>query len=179
MQLSSRGFVSLSKAKVGRRLLQSLPRGLHGKASSSFTTPNPSRLYQRSRTGAIVALFGAAGLVTVSSPEDTSTLKHFGQAVIRCERIGRAVAYDAILYKRTFGAEYASDEERSEAISNCHKKSAERILEALQENGGTCYSLDYCSGWLTPTWFQVFISSLCVISSFASACSYGNVSVEV
>lgn len=42
----------------------------------------------------------------------------------------------AIDYKRTFAATYASDEERLEAYSQCHLRSANRVLRALLANGG-------------------------------------------
>lgn len=46
------------------------------------------------------------------------------------------MVYDVILYQRTFAAEYASEDEKRAAYSRCHKRSAERVLEALQANGG-------------------------------------------
>lgn len=63
-------------------------------------------------------------------------LRHLGLAFIRCERIARAVLRDIIDYKQTFAVEYASEEEKLEAYSRCHKRSAERILNVLQMNGG-------------------------------------------
>jgi len=49
--------------------------------------------------------------------------------------IGAAVL-GAIDYKRTFAANYESDEDRLEAYSNCHTRSARRVLKALLANGG-------------------------------------------
>lgn len=88
------------------------------------------------RTRATVILLGAAGGTTIVSTSDDTSVKHLGLAFVRCERIARAVVYDAILYKRTFNNAYTSDEEREAAYSRCHKKSAERVLEALKANGG-------------------------------------------
>lgn len=108
----------------------------------SAYTPNGSQrarslFASRSRkTGAAVALLGAAGVTTIVSSGDDNSLRHLGLAIVRCERIARAVVYDAILYKQTFSASYASEEEKQAAYSKCHKKSAERVLEALQANGG-------------------------------------------
>ncbi|KAF8313100.1 ABC1-domain-containing protein [Clavulina sp. PMI_390] len=41
-----------------------------------------------------------------------------------------------MLYKQTLGASYDSDDDKEAAYSRCHKRSAERLLEALQANGG-------------------------------------------
>jgi len=90
----------------------------------------------RSKTGATVVLFGAVGATTIASAADDTSIKHLALAFLRCERIARAVVYDAILYKRTFSKTYASDEEMQAAYSRCHRKCAERILEALKSNGG-------------------------------------------
>ena len=48
-----------------------------------------------------------------------------------------AAVFGAIDYKRTFAKEYASDEERLEAYSQCHLRSANRVLRALLANGGS------------------------------------------
>jgi hypothetical protein len=47
-----------------------------------------------------------------------------------------AAVLGAIDYKRTFAGTYASDEERLEAHSQCHLRSAKRVLRALLANGG-------------------------------------------
>ena len=47
-----------------------------------------------------------------------------------------AAVFGAIDYKRTFARTYASDEERVEAYSQCHLRSAKRVLRALLANGG-------------------------------------------
>lgn len=90
----------------------------------------------RSKTGATVVLLGAVGATTIASASDDISIKHLALAFLRCERIARAVVYDAILYKRTFSKTYASDEEMQAAYSRCHRRSAERILEVLKANGG-------------------------------------------
>jgi aarF domain-containing kinase len=48
-----------------------------------------------------------------------------------------AAAKDAADYKWTFSRTYATDEERLDAHSRCHRRSAERVLHALLANGGT------------------------------------------
>lgn len=47
-----------------------------------------------------------------------------------------AAIFGAIDYKRTFARTYASDEEQFEAYSQCHLRSAKRVLRALLANGG-------------------------------------------
>lgn len=50
--------------------------------------------------------------------------------------IKAAAVLGAIDYKRTFARTYASEEERHNAYSQCHLRSAERVLRALLANGG-------------------------------------------
>ena len=52
-----------------------------------------------------------------------------------CINIAAAVL-GVIDYKRTFAGTYASDEGRLEAYSQCHLRSASRVLRALLANGG-------------------------------------------
>jgi len=47
-----------------------------------------------------------------------------------------AAIFGVIDYKRTFARAYASDEEQGEAYSQCHLRSANRVLRALLANGG-------------------------------------------
>jgi aarF domain-containing kinase len=47
-----------------------------------------------------------------------------------------AAVLGAIDYKRTFARTYTSEEERFEAYSQCHLRSAKRVLRALLANGG-------------------------------------------
>jgi aarF domain-containing kinase len=57
-------------------------------------------------------------------------------AFVEVMRIIAAAILGAIDYKRTFAGTYASDEERLEAYSQCHLRSANRVLRALLANGG-------------------------------------------
>jgi aarF domain-containing kinase len=47
-----------------------------------------------------------------------------------CNRVGAAIL-GAVDYKRTFAHDYRSDDERLSAYSECHKRSAKRVLKAL------------------------------------------------
>lgn len=62
--------------------------------------------------------------------------RHFAQAIVRCTRLMAAVAGDVVEYKRTFGQEYASEDEKLAAYSACHLSSATRLLRALEKLGG-------------------------------------------
>ncbi|KIJ39920.1 hypothetical protein M422DRAFT_32521 [Sphaerobolus stellatus SS14] len=57
-------------------------------------------------------------------------------AAKRCSILGKAVVLDAIDYKRTLSRSYSSHEEEQKALSQCHTRSAHRILIALLKNGG-------------------------------------------
>ncbi|KAF8584839.1 ABC1-domain-containing protein [Ramaria rubella] len=58
------------------------------------------------------------------------------QAAKRCSILGRAVVLDAIDYKRTLSKTYNTHEEQQRAYSDCHLRSAHRVLLALLANGG-------------------------------------------
>ncbi len=61
-----------------------------------------------------------------------------------------AAILGAIDYKWTFAQSYKSPEESELATSECHKRSAKRVLKALLANGGTsCPSSLYNDGRLT------------------------------
>jgi hypothetical protein len=50
-----------------------------------------------------------------------------------------AAILGAIDYKRAFAQTYDSEDERLAAYSDCHKRSAKRVLTALLANGGAFY----------------------------------------
>ncbi len=47
-----------------------------------------------------------------------------------------AAILGAIDYKLTFARKYDTDDQCAKAISQCHTRSAERVLKALLANGG-------------------------------------------
>ena len=57
-------------------------------------------------------------------------------AVKRSTTIAKAVAMCVWDYRKTLNKHYASREEEAEGLRQCHLRSAHRVLEALQENGG-------------------------------------------
>ncbi|CAE6478417.1 unnamed protein product [Rhizoctonia solani] len=62
--------------------------------------------------------------------------RHFCLAVVRCSRVGKAVIQSIVDYKILFARSIPDDAKRTQAYSSCHKRSAERVLNALQLNGG-------------------------------------------
>ncbi|TFK85017.1 ABC1-domain-containing protein [Polyporus arcularius HHB13444] len=62
--------------------------------------------------------------------------RHTALAVVRCSRVAEAAILGAIDYKLTFAKTYNSEEERHDAYSDCHTRSAKRVLKALLANGG-------------------------------------------
>ncbi|KAH7888736.1 ABC1 family-domain-containing protein [Phlebopus sp. FC_14] len=88
-------------------------------------------------TGTALALAGA-GFIAY---EKYSPFRHSVLAVVRCSRVAGAAIAGAVDYKRTFAGSYASEEERLEAYSHCHMRSAKRVLKALLANGGVFIKL--------------------------------------
>ncbi|KZO98931.1 ABC1-domain-containing protein [Calocera viscosa TUFC12733] len=62
--------------------------------------------------------------------------RHTALAMKRCSVFGIAVVASVIDYKWTLNSAYYTPEEMFDAYSRCHKRSALRVLEALQRNGG-------------------------------------------
>jgi aarF domain-containing kinase len=72
--------------------------------------------------------------------------RHLFLALTRCARLMKAVVLDVIDYKRTFAMAYDLEapgevgdverERRRQDRKKCHKRSAERMLEALKKNSG-------------------------------------------
>ncbi|KAJ3553707.1 hypothetical protein NM688_g3469 [Phlebia brevispora] len=78
-------------------------------------------------------LLAGIGLVAY---ENCQPLRHTVLAVVRCSRVAKAAVESAIDYKLTFREKYDSQEDRNEATSQCHTRSAKRVLKALLANGG-------------------------------------------
>ncbi len=57
-----------------------------------------------------------------------------------------AAILGAIDYKRTFARTYESEEEKLDAYSQCHLRSANRVLRALLANGGAHIQVRYRIG---------------------------------
>ncbi|KAG8691923.1 hypothetical protein FRC11_004852 [Ceratobasidium sp. 423] len=80
-----------------------------------------------------VFFLASSGYVLYKAHEPT---RHFCLAVVRCSRVGEAVIESIVDYKILFARSIPDDAKRAHAYSSCHKRSAERVLHALQLNGG-------------------------------------------
>ncbi|KAI0744860.1 ABC1-domain-containing protein [Earliella scabrosa] len=76
---------------------------------------------------------GGAGVLAYNYNQP---FRHTALAVVRCSRIAEAAVLGAIDYKLTFAKTYDSEQERADAYSECHTRSARRVLKALLANGG-------------------------------------------
>ncbi|KAF8319580.1 ABC1 family-domain-containing protein [Cantharellus anzutake] len=115
-----------------------LLRGRSFRSQSPIQRPLTQRTIARlhrglTRTSVTLAFLGLGGWTAF---ETSDSFQHFVHAVRRCSIIGEAVICDVIDYKHTLQADFATEEEKLNAQSRCHKRSAERILEALKINGG-------------------------------------------
>ncbi|KAF8630641.1 hypothetical protein AX15_002792 [Amanita polypyramis BW_CC] len=80
-----------------------------------------------------VIVLAAAGVVAFKTSQP---FRHTAHAIGRCSRVAGAAVLGAIDYKWTFAQKYNSEEEREQAYSMCHKRSALRVRHALLANGG-------------------------------------------
>ncbi|KAI1785187.1 ABC1-domain-containing protein [Ganoderma leucocontextum] len=80
-----------------------------------------------------VLVLGGAGVLAYNYNQP---FRHTTLAVVRCSRIAEAAILGAIDYKMVFAETYDSDEARLQAYSDCHTRSAQRVLKALLANGG-------------------------------------------
>ncbi|KAL1696332.1 ABC1 family-domain-containing protein [Schizophyllum commune] len=101
------------------------------------STEAPAAQQHRTRrrllySGSALVLAGGAYLAY----ENYKPFRHSVLAVVRSSRIAGAAAAGIVDYKWTFSRTYASEEEEREAYSQCHTRSADRVLRALQANGG-------------------------------------------
>jgi aarF domain-containing kinase len=80
----------------------------------------------------LVLLIGGVGYVAYHR----EALLHVGYATTRVTRIAAATFQGAWDYHNTFKKAYSTKEEQLEAYSQCHTRSAKRVLKALLANGG-------------------------------------------
>jgi len=80
----------------------------------------------------LVLLIGGVGYVAYHR----EALLHVGCATTRVTRIAAATFHGAWDYHNTFKKTYSTKEEQLEAYSQCHTRSAQRVLKALLANGG-------------------------------------------
>lgn len=99
---------------------------------------NPSsRKFRRAPWIASAFVLSGVGLVSYDPPQQIAHTLH---AVRRCSRVAEAVVPSAIDYKRTLSRDYSSEVLRQAAMSECHTRSAKRVLRAMLANGGEFYT---------------------------------------
>ena len=109
-------------------------RPLSGVASLDQTATKTTQDGQRinGRCVALVLLVGGVGYAVYHR----ETLLHAAYATTRATRIATATFQGAWDYHHTFKQTYSTKEEQLEAYSQCHTRSAQRVLRALLANGG-------------------------------------------
>ncbi|KAH7927157.1 ABC1-domain-containing protein [Leucogyrophana mollusca] len=119
-----------------RRIPHTKPRRSSSQASShprNRPDPRPWVVYP-----ATLLLLSGVGYIAY---DQYQPFRHTILAAVRCSRVAEAAIAGAIDYKRTFAREYPSEDERLEAYSKCHTRSAKRVLRALLANGGVFIKL--------------------------------------
>lgn len=81
----------------------------------------------------LVLVLGGSSLVAY---EKFQPFRYLVLSAVRCSRVASAAIAGAIDYKITFARTYTSEDERLVAYSDCHTRSAHRVLKALLANGG-------------------------------------------
>jgi hypothetical protein len=139
---------------------------------TSRSTPG-SRTFRRAPWIASAFLLSGVGLVSYEPPQQ---IPHTLHAVRRCSRVAEAVVPSAVDYKRTLSKDYDSETSRQAAMSECHTRSAKRILRVMLANGGEFYTFQlpivaptntekvYTSKWGKP-WL------LCKLPSSPTTCA--------
>ncbi|KAF9071747.1 ABC1 family-domain-containing protein [Rhodocollybia butyracea] len=82
-----------------------------------------------------VSLLLLAGAGTFAY-HNSKSFRYAVLAGLRCSRVAEACILGVIDYKITFFKTYGSQEEQFAAYSDCHKRSASRVLRSLLANGG-------------------------------------------
>ncbi|KAJ7579222.1 ABC1 family-domain-containing protein [Mycena floridula] len=126
------------KLGCGWRVL-SFSRSAHSHHRPSQRTARPAPKKKSPATNSFIyptsiALVSGIGLYLAY--ENYQPLRHSVLATVRCSRVAGASITSAIDYKITFARSYDSDDDRLAATSDCHTRSAQRVLKALLANGG-------------------------------------------
>ncbi|KAF8658292.1 hypothetical protein AX16_002064 [Volvariella volvacea WC 439] len=111
-----------------RTLKSRTPHKHHEPGSGSAHQSNRWLVY----SGSLLLLTGAG----VLAYHNYQPFRHTTLAVVRCSRVARAAVLGAVDYKYTFARHYDTEDEKNLAYSECHTRSAKRVLRALLANGG-------------------------------------------
>ncbi|KAH7108154.1 ABC1-domain-containing protein [Auriculariales sp. MPI-PUGE-AT-0066] len=108
----------------------------------------PSALPKRSRTRwarRTTIAVGASGLslaaVGMTLDDPWTAARHSGIAAERSGRIAQAVVASVVDYKFMFQRSYEGKDQYARALSECHSRSAQRVLKAILANGGVYVKL--------------------------------------
>ena len=117
-----------------RQISRRQPSLVDGAASLDRMATKPTQDGRRinGRYITLVLLVGGIGYAAYHR----ETLLHVGYATTRVTRIATATFQGAWDYHSTFKKMYPTKEEQLEAYSQCHTRSAQRVLKALLANGG-------------------------------------------
>ncbi|KAK9369617.1 ABC1 family-domain-containing protein [Lipomyces kononenkoae] len=135
------------------------------------------RLVLRSAAGKAVAALSLAGATSAGSYFYSEMEDMFNHAVIvseRSTRIAVAAAKCFDDYRIVLGKKFDSEEERQTALSECHKRCADRTYAVLEANAGIYIKMGQHLSALTyllpPEWTTTFIplQDQCPISSIES-----------
>ncbi|KAG7098564.1 hypothetical protein E1B28_000497 [Marasmius oreades] len=108
----------------------------------SFNLSGNAELVKKKRSNVInpwifyPASFLVATGVGMLAYQQSQSFRHTVLAVVRCSRVARAALLGIIDYKKTFSKSYTSEHDYQLAYSQCHTRSAQRVLNALLANGG-------------------------------------------
>lgn len=107
-------------------------RGRLPKSSNpTHEAPTPKRKW--TRRAAALGFLSAGTVVTLNNYDPA---RHATLAIDRISRCVWAVGLSAWDYKRTLAKAYENEDATIQAYSDCHYRSAKRLLHALQHNGG-------------------------------------------
>ncbi|KAI0035885.1 ABC1-domain-containing protein [Vararia minispora EC-137] len=85
-----------------------------------------------------LVLSAGAGWIAYENLQD---FRHLMMAGMRCARVAEAAVLDIVDYKWTLMRSYLSEDACAQAVSECHERSARRVLRALLANGGVFIKL--------------------------------------
>lgn len=111
----------------------------HDKREEQKTSSKSIHFLSKLPTSVILLLIFLPSTVILYNASDT--FKHTTLAGQRCARCAQAFVANVTDYKLTLGRNYATDDEKWDSLSGCHKRCAERVLTVLKANGGVFIKL--------------------------------------
>lgn len=138
---SSASSQSRRKPRIGFRIGGALALGAGAACVgwSVLSADAPQNAHQTNWTSSESLLTELKRSVSESSASKTAQFMVI--ALSRSTTIVKAAVLCILDYRRVLNTRYNSPEEESEALRQCHLRSAQRVLTALQENGGVYIKL--------------------------------------